>query len=104
MPAQNQRHFIRNRQRVRITIAGKPCYTSDVGPGGFCAELMSVLQPGTPVQGTITFSGRDFKYAGLVRWARSGNARIGLAGHMGVRFLDVPVEFTKLLTGHRTEY
>jgi hypothetical protein len=85
-------------------MARSPAFTTDVGTGGFCAELMRVLQPGTTVRGTITFAGRDFDYVGLVRWMRSGNARIRLAGHMGVRFLQVPAEFTELLVRHLAEH
>jgi hypothetical protein len=78
-------------------MARSPAFTTDVGTGGFCAELMRVLQPGTTVRGTITITGRDFDYVGLVRWSRSGDARIRVTGRMGVRFLQVPTEFAGLL-------
>lgn len=78
-------------------MEGSPAFTADVAAGGFCVELLRVLQPGTTVKGTITLAGRDFEYVGLVRWARSGDARIRLRGRMGVRFLQVPTEFAGLL-------
>src|SRR5262249_53822605 len=94
----------RKRQRVRVTIAGSLAFTTDVGAGGFCAELMKVHPPGTKVRGTITFAGRDFDYVGLVRWTKSGNARLRLTGHMGVRFLQVPPPFIDLLEQKLAEH
>ena len=78
-------------------MEGRPAFTADVGAGGFCAELMRVLQPGTTVNGTITLAGRDFEYLGQVRWARSGDARIRQTGRLGVRFLQIPTDFAALL-------
>jgi hypothetical protein len=104
MLAEKQRQSVRKRRRLRVTMAGSPVFTADMGTGGFCAELMRVLQPGTTVNGTITLAGRDFEYVGLVRWARSGDARIRVTGRMGVRFLQVPTEFAGLLAQDLAEH
>jgi hypothetical protein len=104
MPTQKQRQSVRKRRRLRVTIADSPAFTADVGTGGFCAEMMRVPRPGTTVKGTITFAGRDFEYVGLVRWARSGDARILLTGRMGVHFLQIPSEFLGLLVRDLAEH
>ena len=104
MPAQKQRQSVRMHRRLRVTMEGSPVFTSDVAAGGFCAERLRVLQPGTTVKGTITLAGRDFEYVGLVRWARSGDARIRLTGRMGVRFLQIPTEFARLLAQESAEH
>lgn len=93
MSATNRRQFPRQRRRLRVVVDGNLAFTGDVAAGGFCAELMRVVQPGAQVNGTITLAGHDFEYFGRVCWARPGDPRIRLAGRMGVRFAVIPPGF-----------
>jgi hypothetical protein len=93
---QNVRSSSRQRRRFRVAL-GQPSFTHDVGPGGFCTELLRVLVPGTAVQGSIGAQGSEFAFAGRVAWARPGDARMGLRGRMGVSFTQVSQGFLRLV-------
>ncbi len=71
-------------------------FTVDVCAGGFCTELMRVLPPGSPVQGSIQMNGQEVAFAGQVVWVKPGDVGLNLRGRMGVRFtrvsLDLPIE------------
>jgi len=88
----------RYRRRFRVHLAGHPSsFTVDVGEGGFCTELMRVLPPGTPVEGSLHVNGSEVAFAGEVAWARPGVARMNLRGRMGVRFTRIPGGFGRLV-------
>ncbi len=80
-----------------MTVAGMTGFTVNVGPGGFCTELVRVLSPGSMVQGAIRVRDREYPYAGRVAWAHEGSRQLSLRGRMGVRFLSVEPEFHGLL-------
>jgi len=80
----------RQRRRFRITLPSGPCFTVDVGPGGFCAESTRVLAPGSEVSGVIRLDGnQDRPFVGRVAWAMPGDAGLSLRGRMGVQFTRV---------------
>ena len=92
------RASVRHRRRFRVILMGHPsAFTVDVGAGGFCTELMRVLPPGTPVEGSIHVKGTEVAFAGRVAWARPGEARMNLRGRMGVQFTRGPAEFERLV-------
>ena len=77
----------RQRRRYKVTLPAGPCFTVDVGPGGFCAESTRVLQPGTEVAGSIRVDGQDERpFTGRIAWAQPGDATLALRGRMGVQF------------------
>jgi hypothetical protein len=91
------RRGARHRQRFPVTVAGMTGFTVNVGPGGFCTELVRVLSPGSTVQGAIRVRNREYPYAGRVAWAHEGSRALNMRGRMGIRFLSVEPEFYGLL-------
>ena len=86
----NKRVMPRQRKRIRVELAGTSVFTADVSPGGFCAESMRVLPPGSTVQGRIRVGNEDLAFTGQVTWTRAAEPRLGLRGRMGVRITGVP--------------
>jgi hypothetical protein len=93
----NTRSSSRQRRRFKVVLGHAPCFTIDVGAGGFCTELLRVLVPGTAVEGSISAKGTEFAFAGRVAWAKPGDARMGLRGRMGVCFTQVSPDFLHLV-------
>jgi hypothetical protein len=89
----------RSRVRLRVATSHGGSFTVNVGPGGFCTELVRVLPIGTPVEGSIYLDGQDRRFTGRVAWARPGDFRLGLKGRMGIRFLDVDPGLARALAG-----
>ena len=90
----NKRFVPRQRRRLKISLGGKlPAYTADVSPGGFAAEMMQVLRPGTTVHGAITLCEREFPFTGEVTWAQAGDPRMSVRGRIGVRFTGIDNDF-----------
>src|SRR5687768_15997618 len=87
----------RLRKRFRVAFGSHPKFTVDVSPGGFCAELMRVMAPGTQVVGLIEAKGQQFNFTGRVAWAKPGDARMNLRGRMGVQFIEIAPEFSAVL-------
>lgn len=94
----NKRQAPRVRKRFRVDLAGTPLFTIDVSEGGFCAEAMRVLQPGSPIRGFIRIRDQEMPFVGTVAWARAGEPRMQLRGRMGVRFTEVGEESQLLKT------
>ena len=61
-------------------------FTADIGAGGFSAEVLRVLPPGTLIEGSIEIGGRSVPFAGRVAWAKPGDPYMGLRGRMGILF------------------
>jgi hypothetical protein len=80
-----------------VTVGSTPTFTSDIGAGGFSAELMRVQSPGTAITGSIRLNGQDVGYQGEIVWAKAGAPHIALRGRIGVRFLLLPVDARRLL-------
>lgn len=95
-PKQRRAHQ-RYRRRCRVAVSGVSTFTSDVSASGFCAEVMRVVEPGTELRGTISVQGQDFAFAGRVRWARAGDARINMRGRMGIMFTEISEAFVQSL-------
>ena len=94
----NQRFVPRQRRRFKISLGGKlPAFTADVSPGGFAAEMMQVLRPGTSVHGSITVECREFPFTGQVSWAKAGDPRMSVRGRVGVRFTGIENDFYTML-------
>jgi hypothetical protein len=80
----------RKKRRVKVTFSHGPCFTVDVGDGGFCSESLRVLAPGTPVEGSFQLKeGGQVPFEGHVVWAKAGDARVNIRGRMGIRFTRV---------------
>ncbi len=87
----------RARRRLRVTLPHCRSFTADVGPGGFAAEVLRVLPPGTRVDGTLELGERSVPFAGKVAWAKAGDPYMGIRGRIGVVFTDAPAELVELL-------
>lgn len=80
----------RQRRRLRVELAGAPSFTFDISPGGFCAESMRVLPPGTDVRGKIrVLDGGEVEFTGKVAWTLASEPRLQLRGKMGIQFTGV---------------
>ena len=77
------------RKRIKVVLGGRPVFTSDISLGGFSAESMQVLTPGTAIDGSITIGADSFPFSGEVVWAKAGAAQLGMRGRMGIRFKSV---------------
>ncbi len=87
----------RARRRLRVTLPHCRSFTADVGLGGFGAELLRVLPPGTRVDGSFEIGGRSVPFAGKVAWAKAGDPYMGIRGRIGVVFTDAAAELVELL-------
>jgi hypothetical protein len=87
--AKRDRRWVRVRKRFKVTFSKNASFTIDVSGGGFCAQLLRVMPPGTPVAGTILDNGKTVSYAGRVVWARAGDPHLSIPGRMGVEFTTV---------------
>lgn len=92
----NKRRMPRNRRRVRVELEGTQLFTVDVSPGGFCAESMRILPPGTMVRGRIRFDDQDLEFTGTIAWAKAAEPRLQLRGRMGIRLTGVPNAYYSL--------
>lgn len=93
----SKRTTVRHRRRVRITVGTTPVFTTDIGPGGFSAELMRVQPPGTAVRGFIRLDGHEVDFAGEIAWAKAGAPHMSLRGRIGVRFTNLPPAVKQVL-------
>jgi hypothetical protein len=91
------RSAARHRRRFRVSVGNTPVFTLNIGSGGFSAELMRIVPPGSEVAGSIRLNGVEVGYAGCVVWAIPGDPRINLRGRIGVRFTELPPTVKRLL-------
>ncbi len=89
----DKRLLPRQPKRVRVALGKVAVFTTDVSPGGFCAELLHVLEPGQLVSGSISFDAHDFPFTGQVMWASPGDPRQTRRGRIGVRFTGIENRF-----------
>lgn len=83
------------RMRLRVVMNGGGSFAINLGPGGFCTEMMRVLPIGTQVEGMIFFEGRDRKFSGRVAWVKPGDSRMSLMGRTGITFLEIDPELRR---------
>jgi hypothetical protein len=81
-----KRNSQRVRRRLKVTLPHCRAFTLDVGSGGFSAELLRVLQPGTKISGVIELDQAAIPFAGTVAWSKPGDPYLGLRGRMGIAF------------------
>jgi hypothetical protein len=94
---QSRNRAPRRRARLRVVTPRGASLTVDVGEGGFSTAVMRVVPVSTRFEGTIHYAGRDESFTGRVVWAKPGNARLGVAGAMGVCFERVSPPFAREL-------
>lgn len=87
----------RRRRRFKVTVGAHSWFTTDVGSGGFGAELSRAPLPGTKVSGLIHGKGIEVPFAGQVAWALRGNMHMNLRSRAGVRFTRVGPTLASLL-------
>ncbi len=86
----HKRTVTRLRRRLALTLADcGHLFTRDVAPGGFAAELMRPLRPGSSVVGAIRLGTESFDFTGQVVWARQGEPRLNVRSQIGVRFTGI---------------
>jgi hypothetical protein len=91
----------RRRRRFKVTVGLHSWFTTDVGQGGFGAEISRAPLPGTKVAGLI--HGKDgvqVPFAGQVAWTVRGNMHMNLRSRAGVRFTRVGPTVACLLEEH----
>lgn len=88
-PGDERRLGPRHDRRLRMALGNVLVFTRDLSPGGFCAEMMHVLAPGTSVAGTLALGGRDFPFTGRVSWSQSGDPKRARRGVVGVCFTGI---------------
>jgi len=91
------RRSTRYRRRFRVDLGHTTALTVDVSTGGFCVELMRVLPPGSPLDGSIHVLGRELAFGGQVVWARQPEVGLNMRGRMGVRFTRPPAGLKQLI-------
>jgi hypothetical protein len=88
----------RRRRRYKVTVGSHSWFTTDVGEGGFGAEISRAPEPGSKVAGLI--HGKDgvqVPFAGQVAWALRGNMHMSLRSRAGIRFTRVGPTMATLL-------
>ncbi|NMO19123.1 PilZ domain-containing protein [Pyxidicoccus fallax] len=87
--------------RLTIRLRGMlPVYTHDVSEGGFCADMLQPLKPGTAVEGSIAVGGEELPFQGEIVWTqRAAGERV--RGRYGVRFTQVSEDFRRRLEAYR---
>ncbi len=93
----NRRHCVRHRRRLKVTIGRTSCFSTDISAGGFCAELVRGLAPGTGLEGSIHIEGQTVRFAGAVAWVKAGDVGLSLRSRIGVRFTQIAQDFPGLL-------
>lgn len=87
--------------RLTVRLRGMlPVYTHDVSEGGFSADMLQPLKPGTAVEGSIAVGDEELPFQGEVVWARR-TAGERVRGRYGVRFTHVTEEFRRRLHEYR---
>ena len=79
--------------RLRVALGRTALFTTDVSPGGFCAEALLPAEPGTVVAGSIALFGRDYPFTGEVVWSSPSDPRRRSRGKIGVRFSGIENRF-----------
>jgi hypothetical protein len=97
-PGRIVRRSPRHRLRLRVTTHRGSLFTLNVGPGGFCTELMRVLPVGAPLEGLIHLNGRDTSFTARVAWSVAGDSRLNQRGRMGVCFVQIDSDWARRLT------
>jgi hypothetical protein len=88
----------RHRRRFKVTVGPHSWFTTDLGPGGFGAEIVRAPVPGTRVAGLIHGKdGTEVAFAGQVAWTLRGNMHINLRSRAGVRFTKVSPTVAELI-------
>jgi len=95
----HERSGMRIRRRLKVMLQYSPSFSVDIGPGGLCLELLRVLPPGAPVEGTIQMQGTALPFSGRVAWSKPGIPHMGLRGKMGVLFTRGAPGWAELLSG-----
>lgn len=91
----------RHAHRLVVRLRGMlPVYTRDVSSGGFQADLLQPLRPGSHVQGSIAVGEEELPFEGEVVWTRQ-HAGAHLRGRWGLRFTRLPADFARHLQAFR---
>lgn len=79
-----------------MELFGGVSFTTDASPGGFCAESMRVLRPGTDIHGKIRVGEEDVEFTGKIAWAKAAEPRLQIRGRMGIRLTGVGASYYRL--------
>src|SRR3954465_5039295 len=93
----NHRQTPRLRRRLKVTLGPIQTFTADISAGGFAAEVMQSLPPGSMQHGSIELCGQRFDFPGLGCWAPRGEPRMNKRGRFGLRFTGISNAFFELL-------
>ena len=83
-------------KRLKIRIGKVTGFTFDISPRGTGVELTKTLLPGTAIDGAIFLDAKELGFAGQVRWARAGQANLGIRARMGILLTSISNEFFEL--------
>lgn len=87
--------------RLTVRLRGMlPVYTHDVSEGGYCADMLQPLKPGTAIEGSIAVGEEELPFQGEIVWTqRAAGERV--RGRYGVRFTNVTDDFRHRLETYR---
>ncbi len=91
----------RRRCRLKVFTTRGVLFTLDVGQGGFCAQVLRVLPPGTSLQGSFRVDEADLPYSGRVDMAKGGDPHLNVRGKMGIVLARGAAELEAVLAARR---
>ncbi len=94
----NKRLLPRLRRRVKLFIAERLAFTSDLSTGGFAVELMTTLMPGSMVHGHVCVGEKELPFTGTVSWSRRAEPRLQIRGRAGIRVTGIDPAYFEVFT------
>jgi hypothetical protein len=91
----------RRRCRLKVFTTRGVLFTLDVGQGGFCAQVLRVLPPGTPLEGNFHVDDANLPFSGRVVWAKGGDPHLNVRGKMGIALARGAAELEAVLAARR---
>jgi hypothetical protein len=86
----------RIRLQVPVTLAdGLHARSTDISPGGICAEMQTTSFPGARLNGTLHLEDREIPFVGELAWATA--AKSGRGCRLGLRFVDFDASLLPML-------
>jgi hypothetical protein len=86
---------------VKVFTTRGILFTLDVGQGGFCAQVLRVLPPGTSLEGNFHVDDSNLPFSGRVVWAKGGDPHLNVRGKMGIAVVHGAAELEAVLAARR---
>ena len=95
----NHRRMPRWKRRLKVFLAGKLSFTSDISASGFALELAHALAPGSMVHGTLALDGKELPFTGQVAWWAPGDTRVQERARAGLMLTGIDSAYFMALRG-----